>query len=139
MAGSATEPPARQGLCPDGWHLPSDAEWYALENSLWDGVTGACSASRTSWDCSPAGDKMKSAGLCQGRTPCGTSGFNGLLAGYRLTNGSFFNRTSNGLFWSSTQSSSTSAWDRLLDVSIATVFRGNFIKAFGFSMRCIRN
>jgi uncharacterized protein (TIGR02145 family) len=127
-----------QGVCPDGWHVSSDAEWYTLENSLWDGITGACSASRTSYDCSPAGDKLKAAGLCEGRTPCGTSGFNDLLAGYRSTTGSFYNLSSSAYFWSSVQSSS-SAWFRRLYSVFATVYRGTIDKARGFSVRCLKD
>ena len=62
-----------QGICPSGWHIPTDAEWYTLENGL---ATESCSASRTDWGCAPAGSNLKENG---------NSGFVALLAGYRYS------------------------------------------------------
>ena len=62
----------------------------------------------------------------------------GLLAGNRNTNGSFNNLSSNGNFWSSVQSGSN-AWYRGLHSGYATVFRGAYSKAGGFSVRCLKN
>lgn len=64
---------------------------------------------------------------------------NPILAGGRDTNGSFGSRTSYGGFWSSTQYSSSSAWHRVLYVSGASVARFSYGKAYGFSLRCVRN
>ncbi|MDK2949109.1 MAG: hypothetical protein PWQ56_274, partial [Patescibacteria group bacterium] len=59
-----------QGICPSGWHLPSDAEQHTLDSFL---ATGTCNASRVSaYDCDPAGTLLKSGG---------SSGFNALMAG----------------------------------------------------------
>lgn len=87
-----------QGICPSGWHIPTDAEQYTLENSLTD--TGqSCNASRrvgyvpdNGWSCSAAGTKLKSGG---------SSGFNALMTGYRANGGAFSSRSSQGWFWSS--------------------------------------
>ncbi|MEK7520136.1 MAG: FISUMP domain-containing protein, partial [Patescibacteria group bacterium] len=72
MNYSTTE--GAQGICPTGWHIPTDSEQYALENYLKD--TGqTCVASRTgAWDCDTAGAKLKSGG---------SSGFNAPWGGYR--------------------------------------------------------
>lgn len=78
-----------QGICPSGWHIPTDAEWYTLENGL---ATESCSASRTDWGCAPAGSNLKENG---------SSGFGALLAGTRYGSGSFDNRGSGAYFWSS--------------------------------------
>ena len=32
--GSLSNPSEVMGVCPDGWHLPSDAEWKELEMFL---------------------------------------------------------------------------------------------------------
>ncbi len=127
MAYSTT--PGAQGICPTSWHIPTDAQQYELENYLKD--TGqTCDANRSgTWDCSTAGTKLKSGG---------TSNFTGLLAGYRNTDGSFALLGTNAYFWSSSPSG-TSAWHRDLNSSNATVYRTLNSKAYGFSVRCLKD
>ena len=62
----------------------------------------------------------------------------GILAGNRNTSGTFLSSGSNAYFWSSVQSG-TSAWYRYLDSGTATVFRNAVDKAFGFSVRCLKD
>jgi len=62
----------------------------------------------------------------------------GLLAGYRNTNGAFNNVGSNANFWSSLVSGS-SAWKRNLNSGNATVNRNTNDKAYGFSVRCLKD
>ncbi|MEK7635992.1 MAG: FISUMP domain-containing protein [Patescibacteria group bacterium] len=71
-----------QGICPPGWHIPTDAEQYALEDYLKDsGQT--CDATRSNtWDCDTAGAKLKSGGA---------SKFEAILAGYRINSLPWFN------------------------------------------------
>jgi uncharacterized protein (TIGR02145 family) len=127
MNGSTTE--GTRGICPAGWHLPTDAQQDTLDQYLKDS-NQTCNANRNgAWDCSSAGTKLKLGG---------TSGFNGPLAGYRGTTGGFYNRGSNGYFWSSSQSGG-SAWNRTLYTSIATVHRYANSKADGFSVRCLKD
>ena len=114
-----------QGICPSGWHLPTDTEWKTLVESQ---ATLGCESS-TGWQCDPAGTALKSGG---------SSGFNGLLAGYRYTNGSFYYQGSNAYLWSSSESG-TNAWSRYLLSSITTVYRDTDGKAGGFSVRCLQN
>jgi len=125
MCGSTT--PGAQGICPSGWHIPTDAEQYTLENYL---QNTTCSASRTGWDCSDAGTKLKSGG---------SSGFNAPLAGTRETDGNFLNRASNTHFWSSSAFDASYAWYRYLFSVYATVGRYDNSKALGFSVRCLKN
>lgn len=61
-----------------------------------------------------------------------------LLAGHRNTDGSFYNRGTYAYFWSSTESGA-SAWLRILSSGISTVNRATNDKAFGFSVRCLKN
>jgi uncharacterized protein (TIGR02145 family) len=68
-----------------------------------------------------------------------SSGFTALLAGYRSTNGSFFFRGAYGYWWSSSEASATNALDRSLSSSQAGVFRVSYNKAFGFSVRCLKD
>ena len=98
-----------RGLCPAGWHAPSDAEWTTLENFL-GGANGA-------------GGKMKSTGTILTGTglwqdpntdATNSSGFTGLPGGYRLDFGAYTDFGYYGYWWSSTEASSTNAWYRVL-------------------------
>ena len=115
-----------QGICPEGWHIPTDAELCTLEQTV--DPTIACDS--TSWRGTDGGTKLK---------PNGLSGFEGNLAGYRDSDGTFYNRGSSGYFWSSSQDSATGAWRRLLSSSSATVYRNTGYKAYGFSVRCLKD
>jgi len=118
-----------QGICPDGWHIPSDAEQNILDQYLTDSPN-TCDANRGTWGCANAGTKLKLGG---------TSHFEGLLAGGRGTSGSFSSRGTNAFFWSSTVSGSD-AWDRnLLAGSTAGVNRNHMARVFGFSVRCLQD
>ncbi len=123
-----------QCICPSGWHIPTDAEQHTLDDYL---DTGTCDPARVDlWDCAIAGDKLKTTANCFGGVSCGTSGFEGLLAGYRDTDGSFGYRGRYTVFWSSLESG-TDAWRRVLDSTRSTVHRSVYTKARGFSVRCL--
>ncbi len=117
-----------QGICPNGWHIPTDEEQYNLENYLKDpGET--CDANReTAFDCASAGTKLQSGGV---------SGLDFPLAGARDSGGSF-PLGAYAAFWSSSQSGAY-AWGRLLGSGGATVNRGLSAKAGGFSARCLKD
>ncbi len=122
-----TETAGTQGICPVGWHIPTDAQQHILDDYL---SPSACDPNRVNlWSCDPAGTALKSGG---------SSGFNGLLAGYRNTDGSFANLSTYTHFWSSTVSGS-SAWSRSLDSTNATVLRLENDQAYGFSVRCLKD
>ncbi|MFZ2777638.1 MAG: FISUMP domain-containing protein, partial [Candidatus Moraniibacteriota bacterium] len=117
-----------QGICPADWHIPTDAEQYALENYLKDdGQT--CNASRfRDWDCAGAGTKLK---------PGGTSGMNIPLAGH-IYNGNFENRGSYGYIWSS-YGNGTDANGRYLYSGETRVYKFGYSKENVYSVRCIKN
>ncbi len=116
-----------QGICPVGWHIPTDAQQHILDDYL---SPSACDPNRVNlWSCDPAGTALKTGG---------SSGFNGLLAGNRGTDGSFANLSTFAFFWSSTVSGSN-AWSRLLYSSYATVSRNEYDQAYGFSVRCLKD
>ncbi len=116
-----------QGICPSGTHISTDAEQHILDNYL---ATGTCDVARSGvWDCDPAGTALKVGG---------SSGFAGIIAGNRETNGSFNNRGTYANFRSSTESSAD-AWIRTLGSTYSTVTRYPHSKAFGFSVRCLKD
>ncbi|OQB02131.1 MAG: hypothetical protein BWY21_02257 [Parcubacteria group bacterium ADurb.Bin216] len=118
--------------CPSGWHLPNDTEWKTLEMSL--GMTQT-QADATGWRGTDEGSKLSNYTLNGNNS----SGFTALMSGYRSTNGSFSNIGSRTYFWSSSASSSSNAWYRYLSTSNSTVRRDNSNKAYGFSVRCLRD
>ena len=70
----------------------------------------------------------------------GSSGFNFPPGGFRSFNfGDFDNMTNFGYFWSSSEYNSTHAWYRRLNFDDTQVFRYNYNKRFGFSVRCVRD
>jgi uncharacterized protein (TIGR02145 family) len=127
-ASSNSVPSGVQGICPDGWHLPSDAEWDIIVNYL--GGYGV------------AGGKMKEAGYAHWYSPnagaTNESGFTALPGGYRF-DGNFYVLGSNEFFWSSSEYDAAVAWRRNLYSSFEVVLRGSSLKGNGFSVRCLRD
>lgn len=116
-----------QGVCPVGWHIPTDAEWCILENFVDATTDPGCSL--TGWRGTDGGTNLKQGGL---------SGFVGLLAGYRDADGTFGNVGVNGYFWSSNETGS-SARIRNLNASEARVYRGSSDKLNGLCVRCVKD
>ena len=118
-----------RGLAPQGWHIPSDAEWTTLATTLGGELV--------------AGGKMKEAGTLNWIAPNtgadNSSGFAGLPGGFRSNDGSFFNVGNVGYWWSATESSAPNAWSRNLTYLDGNVFRVGTIKLRGFSVRCLRD
>jgi uncharacterized protein (TIGR02145 family) len=116
-----------RGLAPQGWHIPSDAEWTTLTTTL-----GGSSV---------AGGKMKEPGTYWTAPNTGadnSSGFAGLPGGYRGTNGTF-NDVGSGYWWSSTENFTAYAWFRTLTYSNGNINRNFNFKQNGFSVRCLRD
>ncbi|MFH0999803.1 MAG: FISUMP domain-containing protein, partial [Bacteroidota bacterium] len=129
-AGSSNDNPSGvQGVCPDGWHVPSDAEWTQLTDYL--GGAGV------------AGDKMKEAGTAHWNSPntgaTNESGFTALPGGYRHLNGGFSSIGYYGYWWSSSELVNSSAWSRHLYYSGSNVSRSYGSENYGFSVRCLRD
>ncbi|QQS61037.1 MAG: hypothetical protein IPN70_04085 [Candidatus Moraniibacteriota bacterium] len=118
-----------QGICPTGWHIPTDAEQNTLDQYLKD-TLATCNASRSgAYDCISAGTKLKVNGISNMNIP---------LAGNRLTSGTFVVRGAYTYLWSSSVSGSD-AWYRNLNSGSDGVGRGPYSQAYGFSVRCLKN
>ncbi len=128
-----------QGICPAGWHIPTDAEWCTLTTYL--DTTVNCN----NWGYSgtDAGGKMKEAGFDHWHSPntgaTNSSGFTALGAGGRYINGYFSYIMSYVDFWSSSEYSSTHGINRYLGFDSADLHRSGYIKTDGSSVRCLRN
>jgi len=130
-----------QGICPNGWHLPSDAEWKELEMYLGMNRT---EADTTGWLGTDEGGKLKEAGTTHWPPPntgaTNESGFSALPGGLRFNAGGvFINLGSNGYFWSATEYDNSTTWSRSLSDYDAHVYRENRDKEFGQSVRCLKD
>jgi uncharacterized protein (TIGR02145 family) len=128
-SSSTTNPSGIQGVCPTGWHLPSDAEWTELTDYL--GGT------------SVAGGKLKETGTTHWSSPntgaTNETGFTALPGGYRDNNGTFSYIGSSGFWWSATESNASDAWGRNVRCNYSNVYSFNYNKELGFSVRCLRD
>lgn len=130
-----------QGLCMDGWHIPTDAEWTDMEVFL-DATVSNYAAN--GWRGSSIGKMLKKAGVgppynwYYGNNGTNTSGFTALPGGYRSYSGGFGSVGYNGLFWSSTQSGSN-AYQRQLHYSQYGSYRYASYKTTGMSVRCVKD
>lgn len=132
-------------FAPEGWHVPSDAEWTTLEEHLiangynYDDTTTEnkivkAMASTTGWNSStglgePGNDQSLN----------NDSGFNSFPGGYRSYNGSFNFEGNFAFFWSSTEFDTYNAWYRTLGFNTSYLSIGYVGKQSGFSVRFVRD
>jgi uncharacterized protein (TIGR02145 family) len=131
-----------QGICPSGWHLPTDEEWKVLEGA----VDSQYGIGDSEWDIDndyrgfDAGLNLKStSGWNPGGNGTDLFGFSGLPGGYRFGNGNFLFFGSIGIWWSSSEYDGSTSWRRYLLDNYSEVHRKYAIKTFGYSVRCLRD
>lgn len=124
MMGYTTLAP-NQGICPAGWHLPTDAEFATL-------VTYAGNSGNAL--------KMLNVGMAPNGLGTNTSGFAALAGGDRDGLGVFYGKGLRFIFWTASESGPGAAWQYTLfaeDDSVAHLSDAG--KPSGFSVRCIRD
>jgi uncharacterized protein (TIGR02145 family) len=118
-----------KNVCPTSWHLPTDAEWTTLTTYL-----GGESV---------AGGKLKETVTTHWTTPntgaTNETGFTAVPGGYREWDGSYGLIGNYGIWWSSTISGTTNAWMRYVVNTDASVFRNDFNRRAGISVRCLKD
>jgi uncharacterized protein (TIGR02145 family) len=116
-------------ICPAGWHVPSDEEWTTFTDYL-----GGKSV---------AGGKLRESGTSHWLSPntgaTNESGFSGLPSGYRNYSGGYNSISHYGIWWTSTEWSSTSAWYRDVYYGYNSVDRSNSNKRSGATIRCLKD
>jgi uncharacterized protein (TIGR02145 family) len=128
-----------RGLCPIGWHVPTDCEWMHLESSLGMSVVdqetvgfrgtaeGGTLKATTNWTSPNTG-------------ATNSSGFTALPGGYRSSIGAYEGVGNYGNWWSSTEKDSFIAWLRNLVYYDSFLYRYPYsYKQNGFSIRCLRD
>lgn len=124
-----------RGVCPQGWHLPSRAEWMTLAVAVDESITefsnntnaaGKALKSRTGWDAHSGftnDDAYSFAALPAGAYYYGEYSFKGEIAH----------------IWSSTQDDVDYAYNMSLVYSGDRVSLFNDRKPYGFSVRCLKD
>lgn len=139
-AGSELMPGIIQGVCPDGWHVPSEREWNQLELHL--GMAQE-ELDQVKWRGVDEGGKLKEAGTRLWKSPntgsTGESGFKALPGGYRHGSGEFIGLVTTARFWTSSGRGYGFAWYRGLEYDHAGIYR-DFIGSYrGHSVRCVKD
>lgn len=129
------EAESHRGICPEGWHLPSDAEWIALLAF----VTKQ----------SGAGQEAYALKARQGWTPLGGGdngsdifGFAALPTGYRDADGKYYSGGILTEFWTTgefPEFGGTQAWFQHMVSQYTVVTRSRASKANQIPVRCIRD
>ncbi|MBO4655562.1 MAG: fibrobacter succinogenes major paralogous domain-containing protein, partial [Bacteroidales bacterium] len=141
-SSSTANPSGVQGICPDGWHVPSDAEWTQLTDYVRSQTQYRCDnsseniakalASTTGWN--------SSTNTCAvGNNPSSNNatGFSALPACFY--DGGYYNIGNGAYVWSATENRDYYAYYRNLYYNDANVYRYGNDKFYGFSVRCVRD
>ena len=131
-----------RGLCPTGWHVPSDAEWNILVKFL----DSSADTAAINWQNTFVGNMLKSSSLQPtlggwNSTSLGatnSSGFSAMPGGKRENDG-LFNSESNSGYWWSLSVYGSWAWRRVLSSSLSGIARDWYHLASGLSVRCLRD
>ncbi len=153
-----------RGLCPAGWSVPSHDDWTQLEQYICNALGNSdCETqfpydnTTTGWRGTNEGNALKS--CRQVGSPlegCNTSehprwnshsthygfdefGFSALPGGYRGTYGSYLSIGDIGIWWCSSEGSSSYAWHRIMHRHHGDVNRLIYNKHYGFGLRCFRD
>ena len=140
---SEANPSGMQGICPKGWHVPSDAEWTELVNyveeqldrgDLLAGSEAKALASKAGWNSSSASGAPGFESSENNAT-----GFSAVPAGGHRYDGGYDGFGGTAYFWSATENFSGYAYYRGLDYLSANVGRYSSNEYNGFSVRCLRD
>lgn len=141
---SESNPSGVQGICPTGWHMPSDAEWTQLTNYVSSrgeyvcgddsSYIGRALASTTGWESS-----IYNCAAGSDQSTNNATGFSAFPAGCYVTYDFFNSLGTNAYFWSATQLNEGYAYCRILGFHDRGVRRENEYKRMGYSVRCVRN
>ena len=137
-----------KGICPSGWHIPSDTEWTTLTDFIGSNP-GTKLKATSGWN--KNSDVHFSASKCDESeciyqdAPLGTDiyGFAALPSGYGLPDGSFYNVGNVGDWWASSEKTSGNNFDvyrRNINCGGEYVGRNDRLQSiFFFSIRCVKD
>jgi uncharacterized protein (TIGR02145 family) len=118
-----------RGICPSGWHIPSDAEWQTLVDF----------AGKSSGKKLKAKNGWKSDGEKSGNGD-DTYGFAALPGGFSFSDGFFSVVGDIGHWWSASEYDSDYAYYRYMNYNNENVrYHGNYFKDYLYSVRCLQD
>lgn len=125
-----------QGICPSGFHIPSDCEWMYLEHGLGMSLADQTSDIVLRGEAPEVGSK-----LTKDNSYSNLSGFTALFAGYRSSvAGAFSAQAGGGYFWTSSATNATTAVGRRINTASKGVYRSTaYSKATAYSVRCLKD
>lgn len=132
-----------RGICPLGWHVPTDAEWKLMESSL--GVpANELNSAGVRGEAQNVGGRMKAHALWNTPNAGATneSGFSGLPTGTRdgFSEGTFYNLGDYGSWWSTTDYGEFNyGWYRRLSYFNTGIHRTGYYKRNGHCIRCVQD
>ena len=125
-----------RGLCPSGWHVPTDAEWMTLELHL------GMPQSEVEADGSRGSNEGQALKASSSNSPPwngnNSTGFTAYPGGARNNGGTYYAGTTDAFIWTSTTLDGNSAWLRDLDID-THIERYGYPHSYGFSVRCLKN
>jgi uncharacterized protein (TIGR02145 family) len=133
-----------RGLCPVGWHIPTDSEWNQLVKFL-DPAADTLTNPTQSFI---AGGMLKATGTQQAGSGLwlapnnganNSSGFTGLPGGVRSVTGSFVGIGGFGYWWSSTPLFNGDVFFRNLNTNDGQIYQYYSVPASGYSVRCVKD
>ena len=132
-------PSGVQGICPNGWHVPSSAEWAALVDYVGGQAQYWCNSNANSVAKALASSIgwNSSTGLCHvgnDQNANNVTGFGAMPAGEQV-----WGTGSNAYFWSATEASNSSAWYYRFSANSDSTSVASRDKDDGFSVRCLRD
>ncbi|MDR3012348.1 MAG: fibrobacter succinogenes major paralogous domain-containing protein [Chitinispirillales bacterium] len=120
---------AAMTACPAGWRLPTCEDWANLTQAAGgEGVAGSRLRSTTDWVPFEDGFILGTDGF----------GFSALPGGYLGIDGAFWNVGAYGSWWSATANDASRAWQRTMLSNDNGVYRYDWDKNSGLSVRCVR-
>jgi uncharacterized protein (TIGR02145 family) len=136
-ACSASIQSPHRGLCPSGWHVPSDEEWKTME--VFAGMSQA-QADSTGYRGTDQGTMLKAnSSLWSTNTGSDSFGFSALPGGLRSATDSFAFEGTFAQWWTATEAGASLGQRRYIYADLPTIHRQNLNKYGGNSLRCIRD
>ncbi|MCF0224572.1 MAG: hypothetical protein HUK20_09895, partial [Fibrobacter sp.] len=118
-----------QGICPEGWHIPTNAEWSTLESHV-DGLDDVDNN---------AGHWLKTQYGWSGASGNDGVGFSVLPTGCRYDSDYFSGLGSSASFWSASEYSSGGVYYLLLLSGYSSLGNDYDGKSIGLSVRCLQD
>lgn len=143
-SSSNNNPSGVQGICPNGWHIPSKSEFEVMTNFVNSFARYRCNngngsiarslASQRNWN-------SYSNSCCVGSdlSANNTTFFSAMPAGYYYSGTNISDLQIRSYFWTSTSESGSNAWTMYLDRQYGNVQWSNQSSYYGYSVRCVKN